>query len=88
MSELSQYPDLNQRIAEMLQLLNLPVPPHDADLFETGLLDSLMFVELLVLIEEKLDMSFSIDDLERENFRSIDHITSFVTGRQRIRTAS
>jgi D-alanine--poly(phosphoribitol) ligase subunit 2 len=64
--------------------LHLDVPAFDTDLFETGVLDSLAFVELLLQLEREFGVTTSVDDLEVENFRSINSIADFV----RARTAS
>jgi D-alanine--poly(phosphoribitol) ligase subunit 2 len=79
MSELSE---LTQRISKLFEMMNLEVPAEDADLFEAGLLDSLTFVELLVQLEEQLGVSVSLDQLEPDNFRSIQRIASFVLANQ------
>lgn len=80
MSELS---DLTQRITKLFELLNIEVPSEDTDLFGTGLLDSLTFVELLVHVEEQMGVTVSLEQLEPDNFRSIKQIASFVLANQR-----
>lgn len=62
--------------------MNLEVPSVEADLIETGLLDSLKFVELVFAIEQQFGVCVSLDDLEIENFRCIARIAEFVAGRQ------
>ena len=61
--------------------LHLEVPSADTDLFDSGVLDSLAFVELLVQLEQEFGVTTSVDDLEVENFRSIARIAEFVTAR-------
>jgi acyl carrier protein len=61
--------------------LSLEVSSVDTDLLGTGLLDSLALVELLAELEETFGVSISTDDLELENFRSIDSIAGFVSRR-------
>lgn len=61
--------------------LHLEPPPSDLDLFETGVLDSLAFVELLLRLEQDLGVAVSVDDLELENFRTIERIAAFVAAR-------
>lgn len=80
MNELS---DLTQRIAEIFDRLNIEVPSSDTDLFESGLLDSLAFVELLVEIEEQMGVMVSLEQLEPEHFRSLERIASFVLANRR-----
>ena len=73
---------LRERIASVFSgALHLDVPAFDTDLFETGVLDSLAFVELLLHLEREFGVTTSVDDLEVENFRSIDSIAEFVVAR-------
>ena len=75
---MNERTELSRRIFKILETMNLEVPSADADLFQEGLLDSLTFVELLLKLEEELGVSISLDDLEPDNFRSVDQIASFV----------
>ena len=61
--------------------LHLDVPSCDTDLFDTGVLDSLAFVELLLQLERQFGVTTSVDDLEVEHFRSIVTIADFVRSR-------
>jgi acyl carrier protein len=61
--------------------LGLDIPTRDTDLFETGALDSMAFVELLALLEEEFGLAVSLDDLEIDNFRSIGRIAAFAASR-------
>ena len=73
---------LQQQVTALFaEKLNLDVASAETDLIETGLLDSLALVELLVQLEESFDVSISTDDLELENFRSITSIAGFVMQR-------
>ncbi len=61
--------------------LQLEVPSVEADLFETGILDSLAFVELLLQLEREFDVTTTVEDLEIEHFRSIERIAAYVSAR-------
>jgi acyl carrier protein len=63
-------------------VLHVEVPSIDADLFETGVLDSLAFVELLLHLEREFGVTPSSDELQFENFKSIARIAEFVTARR------
>ena len=63
------------------QKLNLVVPSFDMDLFETGGLDSLVFVELLLCLEKEFGLKVSLEDLELDNFRSIARLAKFIAPR-------
>ena len=70
---------LANRIARIFpEALHLDPPPMELDLFDSGVLDSLAFVELLLRLEQDFGVSVSVDDLELENFRTIERIAAFV----------
>ena len=71
---------LAKTIAERL---GVTVPSFDTNLFETGIVDSLAFVNLLVEIESQFDIHVTLENLELENFQSIEAIAAFIT-RQRM----
>lgn len=58
--------------------VNLGVPSVDTDLLDSGLLDSLAFVDLLVHLEREFGIKISLEDLETDNFRCISKIAEFV----------
>lgn len=75
-------PSLRDRVAALFaDALQLEVPSVDTDLFESAVLDSLAFVELLVQLEREFGVTPSLDELEAENFRSITRIAEFVAAR-------
>jgi len=79
---MAETPSLHDRIAGLFSgKLNVDPPETDADLFEAGVLDSLAFVELLLHVEREFGVTVAVDDLQVENFRSIDRIAAFVTAR-------
>lgn len=58
--------------------LNIEVPSVETDLFDTGLVDSLSFVEFLAQLEEQCGVQVSLDDLDIDRFRTISRIAEFV----------
>jgi acyl carrier protein len=73
---------LRERIGGVIAgALHIDVPSFDADLFDSGVLDSLAFVELLVRLEQEFGVTTSVDDLEADNFRSIASIADFIESR-------
>ena len=58
--------------------LHLSVPSRDTDLFEEGILDSLVFVDLLVHLETEFGVVVAPEELEFDDFRTINRIASFV----------
>ena len=74
---------LEPRIGALFtEKLQIEVPSPDTDLVETGLLDSLRFVELLAHLEETFDLTVSVDDIEVEHFRTTARIAEFIARRQ------
>ena len=63
------------------EVLHIDPPAIDTDLFDTGVIDSLAFVELLLRLEQEFGVSVSVDDLEIDNFRTIERIAEFVEAR-------
>ena len=73
---------LRGRLTELFATaLNIEVPGDDVDLFESGMLDSLAFVELLFHLERAFGIETAVDDLEPANFRTLACITEFVAAR-------
>jgi len=77
--------DLQGRIARLFaDRLNLEIPSAETDLFETGALDSMGFVELLAQLEREFRVEVVLGDIEMDNFRSIGRIADFVAARLRV----
>lgn len=51
---------------------------HDDDLLADGIIDSLGITELITFLERRYGIKVEDDDVEAENFRSIDSIVAFV----------
>jgi acyl carrier protein len=58
--------------------LQVEVPLPETDLFRTGILDSIKVVEMLLCLETRFGLHVEFDDLEIENFRSINAVNEFV----------
>ncbi|HEV2751588.1 MAG TPA: acyl carrier protein [Gemmatimonadales bacterium] len=74
------YAELTALFADNLRV---EVPSPETDLLQTGLLDSLGVVELLVQLEQRFGVRIDTDDLEVDHFRSLAAIAAFVTARRR-----
>ena len=62
--------------------LNVEVPAAGTDLFETGILDSLRFVELLAALEEAFGIRVAVEELEIDDFRTVSRIAQFLARRE------
>jgi len=54
--------------------LSLQIDSPDADLLNTGLLDSMRLVELLLTIEHEFCIQIKLEETDLDNFRSISSI--------------
>jgi len=50
----------------------------DQDMFATGLVNSLLAIQLVTFIEKEFAVTLGDDDLKLENFNTVDHITAFI----------
>lgn len=50
----------------------------DANLFESGIVNSLFAVQLMTFIEKTFSLEVESDDLDIENFKSLNAATTFV----------
>ena len=73
---------LQERIEDLFAETTHVRPASDADVFESGLLDSLAFVGLLARLEQEFGICISLEDIEIENFRCVAKIADFVGKRQ------
>ena len=75
---------LCDKITELLSArLGLAIPSADTDLFESGVVDSVSFVELLLQIETTFGIAVNLGDIEFENFRTVEKIVEFIESRSR-----
>ena len=76
--------DLETRIARLfLERLEVEIPAPDLDLFEAGVVDSLMFVKLLATLEEQFGFRLAFEELEIDDFRTVRHMARFVAAKRR-----
>ena len=68
------------RVTNILTVdLQLDVPDAETDLIEEGILDSLVFVDLISRLEEEFNFEIDLGELEFEEFSSISRIVNYVT---------
>lgn len=72
--------DQLERIQQLLvETLQIDVPSVDTDLIETGLLDSLALVNLILELESAFDITISYEALEIDHFRTVRSIDAFIS---------
>lgn len=70
---------VEQRLAGwFVDKLQIEIPSPDTDLLETGVLDSLGFVELLLHLEQDFGVTVVLEQLDLHNFRSLERIAAFL----------
>jgi len=67
-----------QLIALFARDLSVQVPSPETDLLETGRLDSVGMVELLLRLEQRFGVRVALENLEIEHFRSVAAIATFI----------
>ena len=71
----------NEIIELFSEKLNIEVPSPDTDLIESGLLDSLRLVELLLQIEASLGFRIALDEIDLDDLRSVRRIARLLAAR-------
>jgi acyl carrier protein len=70
---------LERRVRVLLEEhLHLRVPSRDTDLIESGAIDSLALVELLLELEREFGVTIPLQELELAELRTIPSITGLV----------
>ena len=64
--------------ALFVESFHIEVPSAETDLFETGTLDSLQLVELLVQLEQHFGIRIAIDKIDLEDLRTLARIARLV----------
>lgn len=71
--------EVEQRLAGwFVDKLQIEIPSPETDLLETGVLDSLGFVELLLHLEQDFGVTVALEQLDLHNFRSLERIAAFL----------
>lgn len=77
------YKSVERRLTTLFsEIMHVDVPSVETDLFDSGILDSQRFVELLLHLETHFNTQIDIDDFEIENFRCIEKIAALILQRQ------
>jgi len=70
---------LAQQICDLFETeLEILIPDVKTDLIEEGLLDSLVFVDLIVGLESHFEIEIPVAELEFDQFRTVTGIAEFI----------
>jgi len=79
---MSQPDPVAERVTSLIKDgLGIAVPDRDTDLFADGVLDSLSFVNLLLLLEREFEVSIPLEELELDSFRTVGTIARLLEAR-------
>ena len=62
----------------ILSSIAVPDLDDDANLFESGIVNSLFAVQLMTFVEKTFGIEVGMDDLDMANFKSLNATTAFV----------
>ena len=80
--------DLRLEVREFLgQFFRQHDLKDDEDIFATGFVNSLFVMQLVLFVEKDLGVAVLDEDLEFDNFRSIDAIAAFVARKRALLAA-
>lgn len=70
---------IKQRIRDFLAKRIASPMSDDDDIFSMGLVDSLFALQLVVFIEQEFEITVEGEDLDLDNFCSVNAMSAFVT---------
>lgn len=77
---MNNEPAVIQRLGALFaETFHIEVPSADTDLLESGILDSLQFVELLSQLEQHFGFRIKIDNIDLEDLRTLARIARLLT---------
>jgi methoxymalonate biosynthesis acyl carrier protein len=71
-------PLVNGIYAVLRERLMVIVAAADVDLFETGLVDSIGLVELVLALEDRFGVSLPMENLEIDDLRTVNRIADLI----------
>jgi len=75
---------LHDRVSAIfVEKLQIAVHSAETDLLQTGILDSLKLVDLILNLEQEFGIHISLDSLDVESFRSISRIANLIETQRR-----
>ena len=83
----SSYTEEEKKVREtvtkfLLSSINIANLNNDDNLFESGIVNSLFAVQLMTFLEKTFALEIGMDDLDIENFKSLNATTAFVMSKK------
>ena len=71
----------------IMENVNLPELDDNFDIFEAGMVNSLFAIELMTFLEKAFDIKVTMDDLDMENFKTVNASSQFVQRKKEVKNA-
>jgi len=71
----------------IVENVNTPDIDDDLDIFERGMVNSLFAIELMTFLEKSFQIKVTMDDLDMENFKSVNAVGRFVRHKKGVENA-
>jgi len=71
----------------ILENINVPALDDDFDIFEAGIVNSLFAIELMTFLEKSFAVKVTMDDLDMQNFKSVNAASQFVQRKKEVKSA-
>ncbi len=71
----------------ILENISIPALDDDFDIFEAGIVNSLFAIELMTFLEKAFNIKVTMDDLDMENFKSVNATSQFVQRKEELKSA-
>lgn len=62
----------------ILKSINVATIEDNEDLFDSGIVNSLFSIQLVTFVEKSFGINVTVDDLDIENFKSVNAVHTFV----------
>jgi len=69
----------------IIENVNLTELDDDYDIFAAGVVSSLFAIELMTFLEKTFNIKVTMDDLDMENFKTVNSTTNFVQQKQGVK---
>jgi methoxymalonate biosynthesis acyl carrier protein len=66
----------------LLENINIPDLKDGYDIFDAGIVNSLFAIQLMTFLEKAFKIKVKMDDLDMNNFKSVDAVSAFVESKQ------
>ncbi len=71
----------------ILENVNISDIDDNFDIFEAGIVNSLFAIELMTFLEKTFSIKVTMDDLDMENFKSVNATSEFVRRKEEVKSA-